>query len=373
MSNLADKLVVLALDRLNGRTHTFGLLLTSLIEHLSQHVKNLTLLRHPQRADLITAATAHELLLPRWMQNHYVYSTTIALYLKRQGAHLVHYPFLFTPYDWWGVNIKRVVTIHGTSRASMNKQVVNRFNPLKLLRHRQALQAFDAIITVSHASKRDIIAHYDVPPEKVHVVYNGVGKQFHPSVDWQSTLATYGVTGPYILSVSTIKPKKNVTATLRAFARLKQEGWPHQLVLVGHQPPGYSAVDEIIREQRLQPYVIQTGFVPADEIPKFYAGATMLVFPSLHEGFGLPVVEAFASGCPVITSNVYSLPEVAGDAALYCNPEDVDDIHRQMSRVLTDSRLRQSLIEKGLARARLFSWEKAAAQLATIYAQLLEE
>lgn len=372
MSNLADKLIVLALDRLNGRTHTFGLLLTSLIEHLSHHVKNLTLLRHPQRADLITA-TANELLLPSWMANHYVYSTTIALYLRRQGVHLVHYPFLYTPYDWWGVNIKRVVTIHGTSRASMNKHVVNRFDPVKLLRHRQALQAFDAIITVSQASKRDIVAHYDVPPEKVHVVYNGVGKQFHPNVNWQPTLTTYGVNGPYILSVSTMKPKKNVTATIKAFARLKQQGWPHRLVLVGYQPPGYNAVDDLIGEHGLHSHVIRTGFVPADEIPKFYAGATMLVFPSLHEGFGLPLVEAFASGCPVITSNVYSLPEVAGDAALYCNPDDVDDIYCQMCRVLTDNSLRQSLIQKGLMRAQLFRWETAAAQIAAIYGQLLEE
>ncbi|MBI3951786.1 MAG: glycosyltransferase family 4 protein [Acidobacteria bacterium] len=371
MSSLPGKTIVLALDRLNGRQHTFGVLLTSLIEQLKTRLSNLTLLRMQARADLVTAS-ARELILPTWMENHYLYSMFIALYLKKHEVDLVHYPFLYAPYTWWATDNKRVVTIHGAARASVSGDVVQRFHPLKLRRYRQALKAFDAVITVSEASKRDIVAHYQVPPEKVHVIYNGVGEEFRPGLDWRPTLEKYGVAGPYLLSVSTIKPKKNMLATIRAYAELKRRGLPHKLVLVGYKTSGYTAMDEAISQLGLQNDVIQTGFVEADAVPKFYAGADLLVFPSLHEGFGLPVVEAFASGCPVVTSNVYSLPEVAGDAAFYCDPQDVADISTKMHRVLADDQLKQDLIQKGLSRAKQFSWTKCAEQTVAIYQQVLE-
>jgi glycosyltransferase involved in cell wall biosynthesis len=371
LNSLSGKTIVLALDRLNGRPHTFGLLLTSLIKQLNPYIGNLTLLRTQARADLVTA-NARELILPPWLENHYIYSALIALYLKRHNVDLVHYPYLYAPYAWWGTGIKQVVTIHGAARVVGPAGEVKRFHPLKLMRYRQALKAFDAAITVSEASKRDIVAHYELPPEKVHVIYNGVGEEFNPDLDWRPTLEQYGVRGPYILSVSTIKPKKNVLATVKAYADLKRRGLPHKLVLVGYKARGYSAVDEAIRELGLQDEVVQTGFVTADVVPKFYAGADLLVFPSLHEGFGLPVVEAFASGCPVVTSNAYSLPEVAGDAALYCDQHDVADISAKMRRVLTDAQLKQELIQKGLNRAKQFSWKTCAEQTAAVYQTVLE-
>ncbi|RMG51116.1 MAG: glycosyltransferase family 1 protein [Acidobacteria bacterium] len=371
MSSRLSERIVLAVDRLDGRRHTFGLLLTALVERLAAQLENFMLLRRRARADLITAR-APELILPSWLENHYAYAAFVALFLKRRGIDLIHYPFLYVPYTWWATGIKRVVTIHGAARAALPHGLVERFHPLKLERYRRALPTFDAIITVSQASKRDLIAHYRVPPEKIHVVYNGVSEAFRPDLDWQPTLARYGISRPYILSVSTIKPKKNVLATVKAYAEVKRRGLPHKLVLVGYKAPGYTAVDEAIEQLGLGHDVIQTGFVPAESVPCFYAGADLLVFPSLHEGFGLPVVEAFACGCPVVTSGVYALPEVAGDAALYCNPHDVADIGAKMIEVLTNDRLRERLIQKGLARARQFTLERYAEQTIAVYEQVLE-
>jgi glycosyltransferase involved in cell wall biosynthesis len=360
----------MALDRLDGRRHTFGLLLTHLIEHLNARLGDLHLLRRRPRADLVQA-DANELILPSWLENHYAYSTFIPLYLKKSGVDLVHYPFLYSPYFWWGTGIKRVVTIHGVARVALSGDLVDQLGSLQRARYIPALSQCDAIITVSEASKRDIIEHYRVPPEKVHVVYNGVGEEFKPQSDCQQTLKKYRVTRPYILSVSTIKPKKNVVGTVRAFARLKRHGWPHKLVLVGYTKKGYTAVSDAIRELGLAGEVIQTGFVDSRELPSFYAGADLLVFPSFHEGFGLPVIEAFASGCPVVTSAVGSLPEVAGEAAVYCAPDDEADISEKMHQVLSNDQLRKGLIERGLERAKQFSWGRCADRTIEVYEKVL--
>jgi glycosyltransferase involved in cell wall biosynthesis len=271
----------MALDRLDGRRHTFGLLLSHLIENLKPRLNDLSLLRRQARADLVKAE-AKELILPSWLENHYIYSIFIALYLKKRGVDLVHYPFLYVPYFWWATGIKRVVTIHGASRLTLSGGLVQRLGFIQRARYIHALSQCDAIITVSEASKRDIIEHYRVPPEKVHVIYHGVGEEFKPNLNCQDTLNRYGVTKPYILNVSTIKPKKNVLAVVKAFAELKRRGWPHKLVLVGYTMKGYTAVNETIRELGLEGEVIQTGFVDSHEIPKFYAGADLLVFPSYH-------------------------------------------------------------------------------------------
>jgi glycosyltransferase involved in cell wall biosynthesis len=205
------------------------------------------------------------------------------------------------------------------------------------------------------------------------VVYNGVGEGFRPGGFDPATLAKYGVTRPYVLTVSTLKPKKNVAASVRAFARLveRHPDMPHRLVLVGYKAAGYTEVDDAVRELGLEGRVVQTGWTESAEIPSFYAGADLLLFPSLHEGFGLPAVEAMASGCPVAASNVYSIPEVGADAILTFDPHDPDAIFRQAERALFDEALRARLVSDGLARARRFTWAEAARRTAAVYREVL--
>lgn len=274
---------------------------------------------------------------------------------------------------WTGTSLRRVVTIHGASRAALDDVLVSRFSDAELKRTCRRLAAFDRVITVSESAKREVVEAYRLPAERVTVVYNGVGDRFRPDAWSPEALASYRVCRPYVLTVSTIKPKKNVIASVRAFARLlaRRPDLPHQLVLVGYTMPGYTEVADEIRNLGLEGRVVVTGWTASADIPAFYAGADLVLFPSLHEGFGLPIVEGMASGVPVAASNVCSIPEVGGDAILTFDPNDVDAIAAAAERALFDAPLRADLVRRGRDRARRFTWTEAARQTADIYRSLL--
>jgi glycosyltransferase involved in cell wall biosynthesis len=171
---------------------------------------------------------------------------------------------------------------------------------------------------------------------------------------------------PYIVCVGVVKAHKNVGTLVHAFATIMNE-IPHDLVVVGRRA-GMRSVDEEA-ERAAEPLgsrVLFTGEVPFDRLRDYVAHAAALVTTSLHEGFGLPPLEAMAAGTPCVVSNVTALPEAAGDAALYCDPRDADDVARQIRRLLTDAELRRVLIEKGRERAATFTWERCAAQTAQV-------
>ena len=170
-----------------------------------------------------------------------------------------------------------------------------------------------------------------------------------------------------------MRPKKNVGTTVAAFAELKRRGAPHQLVLVGDKAPGYTEVDERIAELGLSGDVVQTGFVSASHVPEFYRGAELLVFPSFHEGFGLPVAEAQASACPVVATNAFSIPEVSGGAAeLVDDPRSVDEVSERAWKVLSDDEHRSSLVERGLENVRRFRWDRIIDDTLLAYSDALE-
>lgn len=370
MPLISDRRIVMALDRLDGRRHTFGILLGDLLRQLEPRLPGLCLLRRARRVVEINSQ-AKEILLPGALENHYLYSAFIGLYLDRLGVDLVHYPALFVPYLWGSSSLKKVVTVHGAARASLTSDLVHPMRRIKQARIAQGLAECDAVVTVSERSRRDLLDVFGLPPERLHVVYNGVGPQFNAGVDPEPVLKRLGVPCPYILIVSSIKPKKNIVTAVRAFARFRSKGAPHHLVLVGYKADGYRAVDEAIGQLRLGSAVHQTGFVQHDDLPALYTGAEVTVVPSLHEGFGLPVIEAFASGCPVVSSNAYALPEIAGDAALLCDPLDSEKMSHGIERAVQDRDLRDGLKARGFARARLFTWERAADTLLRVYESIL--
>jgi glycosyltransferase involved in cell wall biosynthesis len=246
---------------------------------------------------------------------------------------------------------------------------ISRFRVQKLLKV-SAMKA-QKIITGSENSKRDIIEILKVPEEKVKVVYIGVDSAYKPINDQDrinSVKARYGIANKYILHVGSLNPRKNISRLIEAYNRLPQSlREEHQLVLVGKR--GWRA-DEIlakVKELHLENRVIFTGFVKDDDLPLLMNASSLLTFPSLYEGFGIPPLEAMACGTPVVASNTSSIPEVVGDAALLFDPYNVEEMTEAMYRALTDKQLRNELRQKGFERIKQFSWEKAAKETLAIY------
>ncbi|HEX7592636.1 MAG TPA: glycosyltransferase family 1 protein [Anaerolineae bacterium] len=227
----------------------------------------------------------------------------------------------------------------------------------------------DLILADAASTQRDLVEVYGVPLEKIKVLYSGVDARFRPDVSEESKSRVRQLTHdkPYLLSVSTIQPRKNYARLIEAFARLTSNLHPLtsnlQLVIAGGKGWMYGDVYASVERLNLRDRVLFPDFVSDDDLPALYAGATLFVYPSLYEGFGLPVAEAMACGAPVVSSNASSLPEVAGDAALYFDPRDVDALTDALHRALADDALRADLRARGFAQAKKFSWEKAAAEL----------
>ena len=217
------------------------------------------------------------------------------------------------------------------------------------------------VIAISRTTATELHARLGVPADKLTVVYEAAAPLPTPSaVDIQATRARYGLARPYALYVGTIQPRKNIARLLAAHAALTRTGDPgFDLALVG--APGWRS-DALIAQAAAQDRVHLLGYTPDADLPALLAGATCFVFPSLYEGFGLPVLEAQSLGVPVMTSHNSALPEIAGDAALLVDPTDVDAIARAMLQVSADDALRRRLIAAGYANVQRFSWTKAAAE-----------
>ncbi len=230
------------------------------------------------------------------------------------------------------------------------------------------LRAADAVIAVSECTKRDAVRFYGIPEEKITVIYEGVNPRFRPASPETiaSVRARYNLPEHFILYVGTIEPRKNLTALLEAFHHLLATH-DLRLVIVGKKGWLYEGFFRRLRELGLGNRVIFTGYVPDEDLPAIYSAAELFVFPSLYEGFGLPVLEAMACGVPVICSNTSSLPEVAGDAALLVDPTDVRALAGAMEQALTDEALRVTLRARGIERAQRFTWARAAQETMQVY------
>ncbi|WP_430010164.1 glycosyltransferase family 4 protein [Methylophaga lonarensis] len=248
------------------------------------------------------------------------------------------------------------------------------FNPLSRKRM-QLLIPFAArksqhVLTVSEYSKRQIVERYGIAEDKVTVTYNGVAETFSPIENQtilDSTLQRFSLDKPFILAVGNLQPRKNIERLVRVYAKLRKKGLIEQdLVLVGQMHwQGHAILAEIEKHQVAE-HVKTTGYVTDDELVALYNQADVFVYPSLYEGFGLPVIESMACGTPVITSDVSSIPEVAGDAAVLIDPLSDDALSAQLERVANDAALRASLREKGLVQARKFDWKTTAEKTLSI-------
>jgi glycosyltransferase involved in cell wall biosynthesis len=245
-----------------------------------------------------------------------------------------------------------VITIHDLNHLDRpeNSSALKRLYYATLLR--RAVHRAQRVLTVSEFSRGRILDWSGVSAGKVVIVGNGVGAEFHPDVE------PMRLSQPYLLCATSRKRHKNDFRVVEAFARAKLEGM--LLVFTGETETALSAC---IQRHRLNGKVQFTGLVSSEKMPSLYRGAEAVVFASLYEGFGLPVVEAMACGTPVVTSITSALPEVAGDAALLVDPTSVEQITRAMERIVGDSGLRQILRARGLARAARYSWADTAARV----------
>ena len=228
----------------------------------------------------------------------------------------------------------------------------------------------DAILTNSESTKKDIIKHLKIKPEKIFVTYLGADDRFHPmnKSEVEPILHKYKLKKPYILFVGTLEPRKNVETLISAFGQLKRKHQiPHQLILVGQKGWLYKSIFKAIESSPYKSDIRYTDYVKDIDLPALMNGAEVFSYPSFYEGFGLPILEAMQCGVPVITSNISSMPEVGGKACLYINPDSVDELANCIFKVISDTDLQKNLSEKGIERAKHFSWKKCAEDTLKVY------
>lgn len=239
-------------------------------------------------------------------------------------------------------------------------------------RIRRFAAAADAILTCSHASKKDIVEHLGMPPEKITVAHGAPGPEFTPierDTAKRRILERFELTTPFLLYSGTLEPRKNVAGLIRAYQKIRPK-IPHRLVLIGARGWNTASLDEALHTAG--DGVLCLGYVPDPaDLAACYAAADLFVFPSFHEGFGLPVIEAMACGCPVLTAPRASLPEVGGDAAVYAPPEDIDAIAAAILALLQNPEERARRAALGLEQAARFTWSDAAARTLALYRSLL--
>jgi glycosyltransferase involved in cell wall biosynthesis len=300
---------------------------------------------------------------------------TFPIYLRGLSPDLVHIPLnrvpllMIRPY---------VVTVHDMANLMFDEEHSRLWMQMRRFRFERGLKRAARIIAVSEATKRDVESQMSVSPDRIRRVYNAPDPGFltrnSPGSDEQlRIMERYQINYPFLLYAGNIRRHKNVPRLVEAFAVVRDQLASHpvykdlRLVIIGDTISQYPAVRQAVIKSRVEHVVRFLGFVPFETLRCFYGFAAAFVFPSRYEGFGLPPLEAMACGTPVVTSNVSSLPEVVGDAAVLVNPENVFDIARGIRDVLLDDRLRADLILRGRDQAARFSWERTAHQVLEIY------
>ena len=230
-----------------------------------------------------------------------------------------------------------------------------------------SLKKAEKIITISENTKLDILKEFSISEKKIEPIYLGVDEIFSPREKeiCISILKKYGVEQPYILFVGMLEPRKNIPGLINAFAALENKN--QKLVIVGKKGWLYEKIFAQVKKLNIENEVRFTGYVPDEDLPFFYSSATCFVYPSFYEGFGIPILEAMACGCPVITSKNSSMQEIAGDAALLINPNSVESITKAMERIMQSPKIQHELKEKAQKQAKKFNWDIMALKTIEVY------
>lgn len=306
--------------------------------------------------------------------------------IEKEPLDVFHFPYIPSPPK--KLKVKLVATIHDLSLLKIPQYFSKKEIEIEKEELSFILPYIDKIIAVSNSTKKDLIEIFNLPPEKIRVVYHGLDKRFFDRFSSEEEIKAvkkkYNIKNNYILFLSPLEIRKNICRIIKSFQNVKEEirknpqkfskvlkGKDLQLVLAGK--PG-SAFKKIKKELKKVPYkkdIILTGYIPPEDLNPLFDGAKVFVFPSLYEGFGLPVIEAMARGVPVITSNVSSLPEIAGEGnALFVDPTDTKEITKALIELLTNEELRVKITEKAFKKAKEYQWEKTASETLDVYKEL---
>jgi glycosyltransferase involved in cell wall biosynthesis len=299
----------------------------------------------------------------------------LSLASKRYQLDIVHDPNGIAPFLGPKLGVQRVVTIYDAI-AYIDPQMHNTLDNIRYHWHLPyAAQQAEKVITISECSRQDLIRYLGLAPERIAIVYPAIGSQFKPMVDeaeYQAVLARYAIKQPYLLYVGGINARKNIARLFEAFATVKPHYPDLTLVIGGKRQWQTKDIYETFRRLQLEEHVQFTGYVDDEDLPALYSAAQAFLFPSLYEGFGLPPLEAMACGTPVITSNVSSLPEVVGDAALLVDPYNVQSMMSALYQALENPRLVAHLRASGIQQAAKFTWEGAARETLRVYHEVLQ-
>ncbi|MFZ0949498.1 MAG: glycosyltransferase family 1 protein [Candidatus Sulfotelmatobacter sp.] len=300
--------------------------------------------------------------------------------VRRHDCDLVHIPNLFSIPR--GLSCPYVMTVHDIlEHLSRTREQTGIWRSLHFQLTKRVLSGAARIFAVSNFTKLEIEKLFNIPPGRIEVVYNAIDERLlqghaRPG-DRQMIVERYQVTYPFLLYAGRISPHKNVVRMIEAFSALKTELekdhlFPDlKLIIIGDDVSGNPDLRRTVIRSGVQNDVRFLGFVPIEVLRTFYDTAKIFVFPSLYEGFGLPPLEAMAHGTPVVTSNVSSLPEVVGNAAVLVHPENVFEIMRALHRVLLDQPLREKMKERSYRQAAKFSWEKSVRRIMDVYREVL--
>jgi glycosyltransferase involved in cell wall biosynthesis len=294
--------------------------------------------------------------------------------LRSLGVDVLHSPHHTTPLLVAGC--RRVVTFHDVTFFILPDRYPRRRRIYFQRVSWASAKVADKLVCPSRAVQDDICRILHTCPEKVRAIAEAAApayRQLDDPARLEAVRGRYSLPERFVLSVGSLEPGKNRMTLLKAFAELRRRGVVQKLVVAGQRAWRFDADLGLAEELGLKDQVIFTGYVAAEDMPALYNAADLFVFPSLYEGFGLPVVEAMACGVPVVASNVSSIPEVAGDAALLVDPRDNSALCDAMERALKDGELRSSLRQRGLEQAATFSWEKAARETLEVYREVVGE
>jgi glycosyltransferase involved in cell wall biosynthesis len=370
--------------RFYGPTHAgLGRYTKNLVDQLT-HIDNdneYVIFLHTSNADEFTTNN------PRFSKRivsagHYSVKEQLTLpaLLQKEQLDLMHFPHLNVPLGYRG---RYVVTIHDLIMHKFkNRAVTTKVRPIYETKHlayrlitRWAATHAAAVIVPSKAVKGELMEFYKLPNDKVVVTYEAADdnkrESRHGEVNRSMILNKYAIAKPFIMYVGNVYPHKNIELLARAMKDLHVR-YGLSLILPSARSIFLQRTEQMMKDYHVRDWVVLPGYVPDQDLRVLYSQAEAYVFPSLSEGFGLPPLEAMAAGLPVVCSDIPVLREVCGDAALFIDPHDPQSVVEQVGRLMADKRLRQTMIDRGLAREKLFSWQKMAEETVAVYESVIK-
>lgn len=276
-----------------------------------------------------------------------------------------------------GLKIPQILTVHDLTMIKFPGQRGEKVSLRHGLMLKKACENADMIISISHSTKEDIKKYFSIDDEKIRVIYlaaDAIYKKVNQALAKDILRKKYKIVFPYILFVSTLEPRKNLENLLKAFDKFSSspEGKNYCLILAGKMGWNTKSIENTYGNMVNKHKVKFMGFVPDEDLVYLYNCASLLCYPSIYEGFGIPILEAMSCGCPVLTSDISSMPEVGGDAVYYAQPSDYLSIYQGMKKVICDKILSRKMISKGLIQAKKFSWIEFVRQTHKVYEEVLK-